>query len=392
MSTYSLYGKLPLRSSWFGSEIFPLATILPAAAPDPKTICPGRPPPGRDLFAGRLRQAEGLRDLGPQLRPYLATGNTPFQKLPANSPIFKDSSVTGWDLLQRQRPTLAERLSALRYQAELIADSNAQDPKLVRILLHDRNANANLTIPLVDEATGSVLWGDNYRQAAYRSVWQPKASGALGETETFALDEWLARQATTTQDWKSLNQFSDRVIVGSLDKMNQWKWKNQPESQMAVLRPDAIQAISQQAVVAPGKLFGGKSFDELTTAEALPWFQAIYDPDKGWGSPIGGEKPYVNGTVVSRQAQQQTFMVRVHRKLRCWVVPPGTTESLRTHTPLGFPSDSAAAEFRQIPPIAADDMPRIHSPGWREKVCPGVRECPRSTISGSRPGCLRSGA
>jgi len=197
------------------------------------------------------------------------------------------------------------KLSALCYQAELIADSNAHDPKLVGVIL--KHGHPTRIIPVGGAETGGVLGGDNDRLAAARQVWQPKAGGAPGATEVLARDEGLASQAINTQNWKAPNEFSGRVIVGSLDKLNPWKWETQAESQTAVLLQDAIKAISQQALAALSKVLGGKSFDELTTTEMLPCFQSIDDPDRAWGSPVSGEKPYVNGTRVFREAQQETF-------------------------------------------------------------------------------------
>lgn len=242
-------------------------------------------------FEGQMRYAGHMMDLGRQAnRPNLAKLSVE----PAN---------LDFELLTRQRPELAEALSKnadLLRNAKMISQDLVSGKKVTQLILE--RGEDSLIIPVLDPTTGMVHVGFTNRLAAARNVWEPSERGAV----KYALDVWLLKHADS-KDWRELTKFTNKVVIGSIDKMNEYKAANSPESLTAILREQSRRMVSQQTVVTPFPAFGkarNKTWEDLTSEESMQYLEEIYDT---WGSPINAEKGVIRGTIADKLSEEYTF-------------------------------------------------------------------------------------
>jgi hypothetical protein len=252
-----------------------------------------------EVLEGQLRYGGMLRDLGPMTD----IAAQAIQAMPPETFGVKDliGGVSPLDLLRSQkREKVYEALMArqnLLDTATFVATDVATTPKLIRINL--RLPGGDLAIPILDPTTGVVHVGADYRIASGRGVWEP-----VGDTKTvrMALDEWIASHLD--RPFADLQSALDIAPVGSIDKLNAYKYESMAADRAAVLTPGATKRYSMEYIPAPGKVFpGNRTYEDLTQAERMTYARsALAD----WASPITAEHPFLGGTFGARELEFYT--------------------------------------------------------------------------------------
>ena len=295
---------------------------------------------------GQMRFAGHIRDMGPQAPAPALTGM-------AISPPPLDINM-----LWEQRPELAailESKQGLLDNAKMVSYDLAHGKKLTQVILRKmvKGVEDELTIPIVDKASGAVHIGYSNRLAAARGVWQPTGPASA---QRYDLDVWLGKYATETDNWRELRKYADSVVVGSVDKLNEWKFANSAEAADRTLREESIRMISKQYVVTPFADFGGKTWENLTNEEAKPWIDAIVDPASGWASPLNAEKNVIKGVFAQREIEERTFgriasWERQSQAFRSFTKPmylANVPEDLQPFVQLSTEAGETTPEMRQI--------------------------------------------